>query len=85
MISIIIRIIIIVVIVRIIVSIVIMLPHFIIMIVVTVIIIIDTFKVLKMSRTMKYDDIKESLNSRNNHPSLSKLDQQNIKEYNDEK
>ena len=38
---------------------------------------------LKMNTTMKNDDIKD-LDSKNNHPSLSKLDQQNIKEYNDE-
>ena len=34
---------------------------------------------------MKNDDIKNSLDSKNNHPSLLEPDQQNIKEKTDEK
>ena len=41
-------------------------------------------KVLKMNKLMKNDDIKDSLDSKNNHKSLSELDQQNIKENTDE-
>ena len=42
-------------------------------------------KVFKMNKTMKNDDIKDSLDSKHDHPSLSELDQNNIKENTDEK
>ena len=41
-------------------------------------------KVLKMNKTMKNDDIKDSLDSKYNRQYLSELDQQNIKEKTDE-